>query len=265
MRFITLLLLLVAPVSAWSATVTINASKDNTIYQSNSSFSAGGAAGIFSGANGQGSPRRGLLAFDVAANVPAGSVITSAQLTMYLGAISNSTSATIGLHTLTKDWGEGTAGSSTLSVNGGGAGFAASPGDATWSDAKLGSVPWTSAGATGNFNAVASATTSIGGPVDTPFTWSSTAALVADVQNWLDSPATNFGWAIVNANEGTSSSVKAFYSRSATQNSSNVPNSLDLTWRPALTITYIPEPNGILLLIVAGQVLFFLRRRSQVR
>ncbi len=68
------------PSKVWStATTTITASKDNTIYQSNSSFSAGGAAGIFSGSAAQGSIRRGLFSFDVAANVPAGSVIASAN------------------------------------------------------------------------------------------------------------------------------------------------------------------------------------------
>ena len=85
-RLVTFLvaLALISP-TAWSASTTIGAGKDNSIYQSAVNNSAGGAAGIFSGTNGNGSPRRGLLAFDIAANVPAGATITGAQLSMYLG------------------------------------------------------------------------------------------------------------------------------------------------------------------------------------
>jgi hypothetical protein len=234
----SVLAVLLLPHVARPITVTIGAIKDNTIFQSNSNNSAGGFAGIFSGANGQGSPRRGLIAFDIAGNVPGGSVITAAQLTLYLGNSPNNDAQMIGLYKLTRDWGEGTAGSSSLSIGGGGSGFAASPGDATWSDAMLGSVPWTGLGAAGDFNMVASATAPVTGPIDTPFTWTSTVALVDDVQSWLDDDATNFGWALVNANEAASQSVKAFYSREATQDSSGVPNSLDPAWRPSLTVTY---------------------------
>ena len=74
------------------------------------------------------------------------------------------------------------------------------------------------------------------GSVDTPFTWISTPLLISDVQGWLDSPSTNFGWLLVNNGEAMSQSVKAFYSRSATQNSTG--GALDPTWRPALSVTY---------------------------
>ncbi|HVT30025.1 MAG TPA: DNRLRE domain-containing protein [Lacipirellulaceae bacterium] len=252
------------PSVARPATATIGAVKDNTIFQSNAGNSAGGSAGVFSGSNGQGSPRRGLIAFDVAGNVPAGSIITGAELTLYLGNAANTNVQSIGLHKLTKDWGEGAAGSSSLTIGGSGAGFPASSGDATWDDAEYDSVSWSSPGATGDFNTVASATASVGGPTDTPFTWSSTAALVDDVQSWLDDPASNFGWALINENEAANQTVKAFYSREATQNSSGVSNSLDPAWRPRLTITYqsiaVPEPS-VWLLTAVGPLAFFLKRR----
>jgi len=249
--------------SAQPATVTIGAAKDNSIYQNATSNSAGGGAGIFVGGAGNGSPRRGLVAFDIAGNIPAGSVITAAQLTMYLGNAPNNNAATIGVFKLTKDWGEGTAGSSTLGVSGGGSGFAASPGDATWNEAKMGSVAWANPGANGDFVAVSSVNTSVAGPIETPFTWSSTAALVSDVQSWLDSPATNFGWALINSSETTPSSVKAFYSRQATQNSSNVANSLDPTWRPSLLVTYtVPEPATATCAMVCACLLLAVRGRK---
>jgi hypothetical protein len=152
----------------------------------------------------------------------------------------------VGLHRLTKDWGEGTAGSGNPEISGTGMGSPASPGDATWSHAMQGSHNWTAHGAEGDFHWLASATTSVGGPVDAPFTWGSSLALVADVQTWLDAPETNFGWALVNAHEEMIRSQKVFYAREATQNSSGEPNSLDPAWRPRLTIDFdvVSPPTG---------------------
>ena len=74
-RFCALLIALtLIPAKAQSAVTSISASKDNTIYQNLATNSAGGAAGIFTGANGAGSPRRGLIAFDVAGNLPPGTL-----------------------------------------------------------------------------------------------------------------------------------------------------------------------------------------------
>ncbi len=255
------------PTAAYGAVATIGASKDNSIYQSAPNNSAGGAAGIFSGGNGAGSPRRGLLAFDIAANVPAGATIHGAQLILHLGAASSFANPTIGLHRLTADWGEGTAGSTSPTVGGGGSGFAAGPGDATWNERFSGSTAWANPGATGDFSPVASAALVVGNTLDGPdYVWGSTAALVGDVQQWLDNPAANFGWSLVNANEGSSGSVRAFYSRSAMQNSQG--NPLDPSWRPRLIVDYsfVPEPTAAALLLLAASPAVALRRRhKQVR
>jgi hypothetical protein len=251
------------PASAWSATATINASKDNSIYQNNVNNSAGGAAGIFVGSTGVGSPRRGLLAFDVAANVPSNAIITGAQLRLVLGNAPNATSQTIGLHRLQAGWGEGTAGNSTPGIGGGGNGFAAANGDATWNARFLGTSLWTNPGGTGDFNATASASLAIGGAIDNPHTWLSTPGLVSDVQGWLNNPSTNFGWALVNTAEATSQSIKVFYSRSATQNSTG--GTLDPAWRPLLTVTYvIPEPGTVALVLFGGMLQLVSIRRKTV-
>lgn len=220
-----------------AATVRILASKDNSIFESDSSASAGGAPGIHTGANNSGAFRRGLIAFDVAGTVPAGSLITSAQLTMYLGNASTTNTAAVELHKVTKDWGEGTAGSFSVLISGGGSGFPAEQGDATWSHAKFGSVAWINPGAAGDFIATASATSLVTGPINTAFTWNSTAATVSDVQAWLDSPATNYGWLLINVEEATPRSIKAFYSRSASVDSADS-GPLNPSWRPSLTVTY---------------------------
>jgi hypothetical protein len=244
---IVLVLSAAAP-DAWAASATVDARKDNSIFRNRPANSAGGSAGIFAGTTATGSPRRGLIAFDVAGNVPAGATITSVELTLYLGMAGGGESQSVGLHRLTKDWGEGTAGSDLPTVRNAGAGFAASLGDATWNANFFDTSLWSSPGATGDFNPVASSTTIITDVVDTPFTWLSTPELVSDVQNWLDSPTTNFGWAIVNADEVSIATARAFYSREATVDASGDP--MDLTRRPALTINYVPEPNAAVLMLL---------------
>ena len=257
--FTSLSLLIAAESSA--ATTSIPASRDTSIYQNSPNNSAGGAAGIFAGTNGQGSPRRGMIKFDVASIVPAGARIIAADLRMYLGNASNLTALrTIGIHQLNVDWGEGVSGSSNPAIGGGGNGFAAGAGDATWNERLSGSASWASPGATGDFNPVASATTTAGRALDSPFFWLSTPRLVSDVQGWLDAPATNFGWALVNTNEISPQTVRVFYSSEATQTSTGAP--LDPSWRPMLFVTFvIPEPATVVLLALAAPLVFG-RRRS---
>ncbi|HVT27916.1 MAG TPA: DNRLRE domain-containing protein, partial [Lacipirellulaceae bacterium] len=253
-RFVLMLALSSIATHVWSATVSIGASKDNSIFQSNADGSAGGAAAIFVGSNADISPRRGLIAFDVAGNVPAGSTITSAQLTLYLALSGNLISEAVELHRLTADWGEGTAGSGTPTIHFAGMGFDANLGDATWNERTSGSAAWSNPGADGDFNAAASASAIIGLPDPDPtnptgYNWGSTAALVSDVQSWLDNPASNFGWMLINSSEDGAGSVRAFFSRSATLDTGGDPLQRDVF--PMLTITYttsVPEPVCGLLL-----------------
>ena len=88
-----------------------------------------------------------------------------------------------------------------------------------------------------------------GNTVGTAYTWSS-SGLLNDVKDWYANPATNFGWDIVNADEGIAQSVKVFYSREYAVNTA---------LRPKLTITYVPEPTAIVLALAACP-LFLLRR-----
>src|SRR5690242_17962866 len=114
----------------WScdaATVSISASKDTTIFQNNVTNSAGGQTQFYSGTNSTSSPRRALIAFDIAANTPAGATISAASLTLTLSQVGGGggggSSATIGLHEVPAAWGEGSVSA------GGGQGSAAGPGD----------------------------------------------------------------------------------------------------------------------------------------
>jgi hypothetical protein len=241
--------------SAAAASVAIQPSKDNTLIQQTNPASqlSNGQGDIFVGRTNQDGPgatiatistRRGLEAFDVAGNVPAGATITGVTLTMR-DVMGLNGDPSVELHRLLQDWGEG------ASFQSGGMGAAAQNGDATWlytffNFASPGSSPtWSTPG--GNFSATVSASAVIfddlgGGQL---FSWSSASnpLMITDVQFWLDNPAANFGW-LLKDNEALGQTAKRFNSGESTL-SPNVP--------PVLTITYIvPEPPGLALCAIVA-------------
>jgi hypothetical protein len=148
MRLLVSLLLL--PLTASAATLTLGASKDNTLYEDVAgSLSNGAGPTLFVGKTGGGSIRRGVIEFDLSA-IPAGSIIESVSLTLFLEQ-AQSFPTDVTLHELLSEWGEGT---SSAGVRGGiGAGAAAS--DTTWLHTFFPGSLWTNAG--GDFDPIASA------------------------------------------------------------------------------------------------------------
>lgn len=251
------LTILLTPSIAWSATVSLPAAKDTTIFSESTGNGGGGSPGIFAGNNGSGGIRRALIAFDLS-GIPAGSTITQSELKLYVGnAPGTSPAQTVSIFPLTKNWGEGTTGSSNPTLSGGGSGAVAVSPDATWANAATPSTAWTTIG--GDFAGVASATVgSITTTTNTPYTWSS-AAMVTDVQGWLDNPATNFGWILRNASDAGTQTVRGFYSR---ESGTGASSALTTAFQPSLSITYVPEPASAVLLLLAGQTLLLRRQRS---
>ncbi|MDZ7313002.1 MAG: DNRLRE domain-containing protein [candidate division KSB1 bacterium] len=201
--------------------ISISASKDNTLYESSTgALSNGKGEYFFVGKTGRGEIRRALLAFDVAGNIPAGSVIDSVKLKLFMSRTSTSAGTQeIQLHRVLADWGEGT---SNAGANEG-TGASATTGDATWIHRFFNTTLWTNAG--GDFMTTVSASQSVG---NTGFyTWGSTPQMVADVQAWLDAPANNFGWLLM-GNEEVSSTAKRFDSR----------ENIAPANRPTLTVFY---------------------------
>ena len=212
------------------ATATTTPSKDNTLYEHVSgSLSNGAGQHFFAGKTASGLVRRGVIAFDTAGSIPAGSTIDSVSLTLNMSRTKFVTGQTIALHRTLADWGEGT----SVAVGGGGgegAGGPSTAGDATWIHKFYSTTPWASAG--GDFSATVSANTSVG--IVNQYTWTS-AQMAADVQAWLDSPSSNFGWILI-GNEGTNTTAKRFDSRE----NATVGN------RPVLEVQYSPTaPTGL--------------------
>jgi hypothetical protein len=222
------------PLPTRAAIVTLPAARDNTLYEVNDgSLSNGSGQYLFVGRTMNETVRRGLIAFDVAGVIPANSVVVSASLNLHMSRTPTAAQS-IELHRVLSGWGEGA--SVGFGQEGGGA--PAQTGDATWLHRFYNDQFWQNAG--GDFDPQTRAAQIVIGPGF--YTWSS-PGLVADVQSWLNSPGSNFGWLVL-GNEELDSTTKRFDSR---QNN-------DPAVRPTLVVEYqlAPEPAtalGICLLL----------------
>ena len=214
------------------ATLVLTPSQDNTLIEFPSGNS-NGAGELFAGRVGSNSGttiRRAVMAFDLS-KIPVGSTVTEASLDLTVSrAGTGSGPESMSLHKLTADWGEG-------SSSGGGQGAPATSGDATWVHRFFDTSTWTNPG--GNFVSTVSATTTVSGGGDTP-RWSA-AGMVTNVQAWVDTPATNFGWILL-GNESTPRTVKRFNSKDSGSNP------------PQLTVTYTEAAATLSLTIAAASI-----------
>jgi hypothetical protein len=210
-----------APSLAIAQLANINPSKDNTLYEYDpADGDTSNALGfhLFAGKTAMGELRRGVLAFDIAGSIPAGSTITGVTLSMNMSRTPISVAYPVELHKLLADWGEGT--SQAPGEEGDGA--PATPNDATWRHRFFDTIFWTAQG--GDFSATVSASQSVS--VVGPYTWSS-PQMVADVQDWLDNPAGNFGWLVL-GDEKPTLTTKRFDTRESAN-----PPVLTIQYRPA--------------------------------
>lgn len=202
---------------AFGDVVAIGSDRDNTLIEDGGGAVSNGAGEqFFVGRINLGTLRRGVIRFNVAGAVPAGSTITGVTLKL------NMTQSIVGdkvvsLHLLGADWGEGTS-------SGSGTGAPSTPGDATWIHRFFPGAFWATPG--GDFAATASASQTVG--LSGAYVWSS-PAMATDAQGWLNNPATNFGW-LVKGDESGGTSAKRFEAR----------ESLTTGLRPLLQITFTP-------------------------
>jgi hypothetical protein len=221
-----------------TVTIAIEPSKDNTLYENQLGSRSNGAGDfLFSGRNRQASNgiRRVVLGFDLTnQGIPAGSTVTSANLSLSVSQSTSPNDEPTTIHRLTQDWGEGT--SHAAGAEGGGGDSA--PGDATWIHSFYDTQQWATPG--GGFEAAASATVGVGA-AGSLATWSSDA-LTSDVQNWLEAPSMNYGWILV-GNEATATTAKRFASK---DNPTGISPLLTLTYAaPSESLTLIPADASI--------------------
>lgn len=218
---VSLLAILVVPLIATAndpVTVTLEPTRNNTIF-SEATNSNGKGSYLFVGRTNAGGLRRALVYFDVSREIPEDAMIQSATLRLRMNRTITG-AASISVHRLDRDWGEGD--SNAFGEEGMGA--PAQAGDATWNNAIHPDTAWSTSG--GDFQTGASATTSVSGIGQ--YEWSS-ATLASDVQAWIDDPASELGWILIGPE--TATSAKRFESR----------HSGVATNRPQLIVTYIQE------------------------
>ena len=85
--------------------------------------------------------RRGVLAFDIAGNIPPGSTITAVSLSVNMSRTPTNTAYVVELHKLLADWGEGT----SIAPGEEGDGAPATPNDATWRHRFFDTIFWSNA------------------------------------------------------------------------------------------------------------------------
>ncbi len=251
--FGALTLLLVSAYGAGAGMATLTPVLDSTIHDSSNPLtnpiSNGAGQFLFAGNTGGNfnfETRRALLAFDVASTLPANVVIESAilQLTVTMSPPFSGDDP-FSLHRALAPWGEG----ASNPTGNEGIGTASAPGDASWAFREVPGFLWAMAG--GDFAAVSSGSANIG-VQGLPYQISG-PGLVADVQAWLDDPASDYGWFLL-GNESGSQTVRQFASRENGDSDS----------RPQLFVSYrvVPEPTTALLLGVGAGVAWL--RRKQI-
>src|SRR5262249_16313805 len=219
-------LLLVSGLKGASAdTVQLNPSKDNTLYEppTQDQLSNGQGQHFFVGTTGTGLKRRGLIAFDIAGNIPAGSAIQRAVLQLHMSR-TTSGELEVDLRPALIDWGEG----ASIASEEEGKGAPAQMGDATWLHTFFDTQFWTNIG--GDFPSTVSANPPVSEIIVYSVDSSFYPALASDVQPWLDQPGTNFGWVVMLADESSPTTTKRFDTR---ENSTPA-------FQPVLTVTYSP-------------------------
>src|SRR5438874_4566854 len=177
----------IGPGLASATIINIHPIKDNTLYEFDpAEGDRSNALGnhFFAGETAMGELRRGVLAFDIAGHIRPGSTIIAVTLSLNMSRTALSDPRTVELHKLIADWGEGT----SMASGEEGDGAPATPNDATWRHRFFDTIFWMTEG--GDFSSVVTASQSVGAIGE--YMWSS-AQMVADVQSWLDNPASNFG------------------------------------------------------------------------
>jgi hypothetical protein len=135
---------------------------------------------------------RTLMQFNIAGNIPTNAVITNVTLTVDVTQappVQNRVNSTFDLRRVLVLW---------------------SASSATWS------TPWhSSGGAIGvDFSSTISQTQFFAG--EGSYTFASNSNLVADVQTWLQTPASNFGWVVISELQGTQYTERTMSSNGGT-------------------------------------------------
>ena len=232
-------------------TLVLEPSQDNTLFEDPlGQLSNGAGQYLFIGRTGSqngipASARRALLSFDLS-SIPAGSQVTSAALQITINKVPPQAGGALGsVHRVEASWGEGASNAPGPE----GQGWAAEAGDATWVYRFFDTDSWANIG--GDFNATASQTANMSS-VPEVLTFETNAGMVADVQYWIDQPASNFGWVIL-GDENAAENARRLASREFATAADRPQLTIEYTPAVAPPVATVPIPTnnwtGLLLLI----------------
>ena len=216
-------------------TTNLGSVADTGLFEHNPTNNLGSKTYVIVGNIGTGERSRALFRFNMTEALPANATVTAASLTLNVP-VPNGFGQDFELHRVLKDWGEGTG--SGGGGHTGGQGSPANPGEATWKARFHPATLWDTAGgqSDSDFVAAASATATMG----TTLTFSS-GAMAADIQMWLNTSGTNFGWMLLKAVEDAGAS--------------HVATREDAANGPVLTVSYtLPSPPSSPQIFGAGVV-----------
>lgn len=220
------LLAVIAAGRGFGEVLEVPSAADTTLFSLNSDHSLGSEPDLIVGGVARGGHRaRMLVRFPGVTNLPAGAVVTSVSVAFSVTRENSvGPAATVGLHRVLQEWGEGTGTGQT--------GSAAGTGAATWVNRAHPTTAWGAPGGLADADYVSAASVQSTWDVPARYTVASTSALVADVEAWRSTPEANHGWILIASNEAVARSARRVSGREAVA-----------AQRPLLRIEYqIPSP-----------------------
>ena len=193
---------------ACADSVTLPPSADTSLFENEPDNNLGASLSLVSGANTSGFRIRELMRFDFTGQIPTNAIVQSVTLVVYVVTVPGNgggTASVFDLHRLLVDWNEG--------IGTGNMGSPANTNETTWNDRFYPDIGWTvpGGGISNDFSATVSASLLWDG-IGT-YTYNSTPNLVADVQQWVSNPATNFGWMFISESENVMQTARRLGSR----------------------------------------------------
>ncbi len=233
---------------AFAATILLQPVADTTLIEIAPISNMGGSTFVNAGTAGQnGARNRGLYKFNFS-SIPPYSKIKSAAVTLEVvqEPSAGGVSSLFDLHRLLKSWGEGD--KVTALHDGGGLGLLATTNEATWNSRFAFTTNlWSSPGASNDYATAVSSSTPVYGVADFPH-FNSTPQMIADVQDWVNDPASNFGWLLKSESEATAKTARGFGSREFAGADVNSP--------PYVAVEFVPPPTIFGLQITNSQFKF---------
>jgi hypothetical protein len=222
-------------------TATLVPAADTSLFENEPDNNLGASLSLVSGANTSGFRSRELMRFNFTGQIPSNAVIQSVALSVNVVTVpggGGGAASVFDMRRLLVDWTEG--------IGTGNMGSAANTGETTWNHRFYPATSWIvpGGGISNDFSSTVSASLLWSG-VGT-YTFTSTSNLVADVQQWVANPATNFGWIFISESENVAQTARRIGSREDTNNT------------PSLLVQYVvPVVPVIQNIQLAGGVIQF--------